>query len=301
MQRYGKKSIPQNISWFFFEKEDKKEDFSSFLLRVRAINGVYINSILYFCIGIALGRLCEGMIETIRGVVIQLQNYNDDSSIAELTTAEHGRVGVLVPKGNGKRSREVRSLFFPLAPVELVVTRRSEGGLFKLKEGAFIFPLLDIPFNPTKSAIAFFVAEVLKNALRKEPADVQLFSFLCTSIAWLDEAKDGYANFHLVFLVGLARRLGICPELEYPGRGFYFDVYSAGFTQCLSFGKVVFSPSYTYYIIRLLRCTYNSMKYFRLDSRARNCCTGAMLFYYQAHIPEFGEIKSLEVLQELFR
>jgi hypothetical protein len=30
MQRYGKKSNPQNISCFFFEKEDKKAAFGSF-------------------------------------------------------------------------------------------------------------------------------------------------------------------------------------------------------------------------------------------------------------------------------
>jgi DNA repair protein RecO (recombination protein O) len=241
------------------------------------------------------------MIETIRGVVIQLQNYNDDSAIAEVFSAEHGRVGVLVPRGNNKKAREVRHLFSALSPVELTVARRSENGLFKVKEGVFIFPLLDIPFNPTKSAIAFFVAEVLKNALRKEPADALLFSFLCESIAWLDEAKMGYANFHLVFMVGLARKLGICPELEYPGRGCYFDVQSAGFTRDSSFGKVVFSPNYTYFIIRLLRCTYQSMDGFRLNSRARNCCAEAILYYYRVHIPEFGEIKSLEVLQELFK
>jgi DNA repair protein RecO (recombination protein O) len=241
------------------------------------------------------------MIETIRGVVTQLRDYNDESAIAELITAEHGRVGVLVPRGNGKKAREVKHLFSPLSPVELVVSRRNDNGLYKLKEGAFIFPLLDIPFNPTKSAIAFFVAEVVKNALHKEPADAQIFSFLCTSIAWLDEAKGGYANFHLVFMVELARKLGICPKLEYPGRGAYFDVPSGTFTREANSEKVVFPPSYTYYIIRLLRCNYDNMNGLLLNSSMRNRCAEAILFYLQAHVPEFEEIKSLEILQELFR
>lgn len=241
------------------------------------------------------------MIETIRGVVIQLRDFNDESAIAELYTAEHGCVGVLVPRGNGKKARGMKHLFSPLSPVELLVNRRSEGGLYKLKEGSFIFPLFDIPFNPNKTAIAFFVAEVLKNALRKEPADVGLFSFLCTSIAWLDEAKEGFANFHLVFMVELARHLGICPELDYPGRGVYFDAVSGTFTGGVSFGQVVFPPSYTYYIIRLLRCHYDNMNGLRLNNKERNTCAGAILFYYKLHVPEFDDLKSLDILQELFR
>lgn len=55
--------------------------------------------------------------------------------------------------------------------------------------------------------MALFLSEFLYRAIREEAENRPLFAYLQHSIIWLDECGDGFANFHLVFLMRLSRFL----------------------------------------------------------------------------------------------
>ena len=56
--------------------------------------------------------------------------------------------------------------------------------------------------------MALFLSEFLYRAIREEAEDRPLFAYLQHSIIWLDECGEGFANFHLVFLMRLSRFWG---------------------------------------------------------------------------------------------
>jgi DNA repair protein RecO (recombination protein O) len=50
----------------------------------------------------------------------------------------------------------------------------------------------------------------------------------------------------------------------------------------------------------LMRMNYETMHLFRMSHDERNRCVELILAYYKLHVPNFPELKSLAVLQELF-
>ena len=50
----------------------------------------------------------------------------------------------------------------------------------------------------------------------------------------------------------------------------------------------------------LMRMDFDNMRFFRMSRQERNRCTEIILYYYRLHVAGFPELKSLDVLRELF-
>ena len=46
--------------------------------------------------------------------------------------------------------------------------------------------------------------------------------------------------------------------------------------------------------------TYENMRFFRMSQAERNRCAELILVYYRLHVPNFPELRSLDVLKTLF-
>ena len=53
-------------------------------------------------------------------------------------------------------------------------------------------------------------------------------------------------------------------------------------------------------IVTLTRMNYENMHLFSMSRTERNRCMDVVLKYYTIHVPNFPELKSLEVLRSLF-
>ena len=53
-------------------------------------------------------------------------------------------------------------------------------------------------------------------------------------------------------------------------------------------------------IVKLMRMNYETMHLFSMSRLERNRCLEVIQIYYQLHLPDFPELKSLQVLRELF-
>lgn len=49
-----------------------------------------------------------------------------------------------------------------------------------------------------------------------------------------------------------------------------------------------------------MRMDYDNMQIFSLSRNQRNTILEHILTYYRLHLPEFGTVKSLDILQQLF-
>ena len=86
------------------------------------------------------------------GIVLRTVKYNDTSVIADLYTAESGRISLLASIPRSGKSLVRTSLFQPLAILEVETSTRSAGMLSRIREARVALPLLDLPFHPHKSA-----------------------------------------------------------------------------------------------------------------------------------------------------
>ena len=147
------------------------------------------------------------MLVTTRAIVLHSFRYGETKTVVDLLTAGHGRVACIATLSKSPKAKLKKQYFQPLFIIEAVIDLRQRSRLQRLKEARVAMPFTSIPFSPPKLAIAMFTAEFLRSATRGEQADETLFAYVENSVMWLDGCASHFANFHLVFMMRLARFL----------------------------------------------------------------------------------------------
>lgn len=241
------------------------------------------------------------MLQKTVGIVLHALKYNDTSNIVEMYTELSGRASFLVSVPRSRKAAVKSVLFQPLSLIEFEADFRPNATLYRIKEAKSFYPFSSVPYDPFKSAMALFLAEFLYRAIREEAENRPLFAYLQHSVIWLDTCREGYANFHLVFLMRLSRFLGLYPNLDDYHEGDYFDMLNACFTSVRpQLHSSYIQPEESARLLRLMRMNYETMHLFAMSRTERMRCLNIINEYYRLHLPDFPVLKSLAVLQELF-
>lgn len=240
------------------------------------------------------------MVERFNGVVLRTIKYSDTLMIADMYTQSHGRLSFLVPISRNKRSRVRNVLFQPLSMLSFTASYRSGKSLSRLSDVQPYVLYSSIPYNVTKSALAMYLAEFLSNVLREEYENEPLFAFLDYAFNWLDVAESGYSDFHIIFLVQLTRFLGIYPNVENFSSHSYFDLVAGCLVSDAPLHSQYLMPDDTRNFVELLKVDFSSLHTISLNRKARGEYLTLLQNYYRLHIPDFSELKSADVLRELF-
>lgn len=234
------------------------------------------------------------------GIVLSITKYNDRFSIAHIFTRDFGRVPYLLPKGGGKKSKIKPLMFAPLTILKLEVEHLPLRDIQRLKEAERAVLFYDITTDITKISLVFFLSEFLSKIIRETDNSTFLYEYLRTSFEVLEETKTGLANFHLTFLLGLTRFLGIYPNLENHSRGCYFDIINGTFTRNAPAHKYFIRGIQADYLHIFSRINFSNMHLYKMSRQDRNLILDYLITYYQLHLYDFPVIKSLDILKELF-
>ena len=226
--------------------------------------------------------------------------YNDTYAITLIYTEEFGRVSYLTSQSKSRKSRVPRSLFHPLAILDLEVEHQNLRDIQRIKEIKIHIPLVTILTDPVKSALGIFLAELISKVIREEQTNRLLFDFLLQSVQVLELTNDSPANFHLAFMIRLSSLLGFYPDSTGYQRGMYFDMQNGVFTRNKPVNNNFLNPDESMVFYNLLRMSYENMAAFRFSGRERQAIIHRVLDYYRLHLSDFPEIKSLEVLHDVF-
>ena len=249
------------------------------------------------------------MLVKTEAIVLHSFKYGESRLIVEMFTRQEGRLSFAVPIPKTAKGRLKKQYFQPMTLLEVECDVRQRNQLQKLKDARLLTAYASIPFSPEKLAIALFTAEFLYHALRSEQQDELLFTYISNSMQWLDAAPAGYANFHLTFLMHMSRFLGFYPNLT-PGPSpkgegsfgdeLFFDLREARFCNTAPLHRDFLQPEEAGMIQLLMRMDFPTMHLFRLSHQERNRIVDVLVQYYRLHIPQFPELRSLSVLQELW-
>jgi DNA repair protein RecO (recombination protein O) len=221
--------------------------------------------------------------------------------IVDMFTRQFGRLSFIVSMPKTAKSKMKKQFFQPLSLLEIETDVRPKVQLQKLSDVRLSSPFTSIPFHPHKLSMALFMAEFLYYALRSEQRNELLYDYVESSILWLDGQDDRFANFHLVFLMRLSRFLGFYPNLEHYQSGDYFDLRESEFLPAPPVHRDFLYPEEADKVQLMMRMDYPTMHLFRMSHQERNRLLEVTLIYYRLHLPDFPEMKSIGVLQELYQ
>ena len=245
--------------------------------------------------------LCTIMLTKTQAIVLHSLKYGESRLIVDMFTRTFGRQSFIVSIPKTSKGKIKKQFFQPLTLLEIETDIRPKLQLQKLNDVRLLTPFASIPFEPDKLAISLFVAEFLYYALRSEQRNELLYDYLEYSIMWLDGQQVNFANFHIVFLLRLTRFLGFYPNMDDYEDGDYFDLRESEFMRNPPVHRDFLHPEEAQKVQLMMRMDFPTMHLFRMSHDDRNRLLEISIKYYRLHLPDFPEMKSIEVLQALYQ
>ncbi len=240
------------------------------------------------------------MLVKTNAIVLNSLKYGESQIIVDMFTEMYGRLSFMQRISRTSRSGVKKQFFQPLTILSIEFDFRPSQKLQRIKEAAVACPFVSIPFDALKLSIAMFVAEFTSYCTRSEQANRPLYLFVENSVRWLDACTNGFANFHIIYMLHLSRFVGFYPNLDSGVGKTWFDMRSGCFTGSMPAHNDVLQPDEANKIRLLMRLNYTTMRLLSLSRSERNRIVEVVLQYYRLHRPGFPEMKSLPVLMQLF-
>tara|TARA_R110000868_G_scaffold185488_2_gene427457 strand:+ start:648 stop:1367 length:720 start_codon:yes stop_codon:yes gene_type:complete len=238
------------------------------------------------------------MVISTHAIVLSKIRYRDNDLIVKCYTQQYGVLSFLL-RGvlKSKKGLTKTAYFQLLSQLQLVIVYNPNRSLHTIKEAKINHLYSSIHTNILKGSIVMFLSEVLSNILKEEEQNETLFSFIETTLLWLDTHSE-YSNFHLLFLLKLSKYLGFYPEkinLEYD----YFNLEDGKF-EVKQLGIYTVSGENIMLLKQLLGTKFEALSNVKIGTKQRQSFLNMLLLYYELQLGEFKKPKSLQVLNQVF-
>ncbi|HTR30014.1 MAG TPA: DNA repair protein RecO [Puia sp.] len=239
-----------------------------------------------------------------KGIVLRTVKYGETSLIATLYTGLFGIQSYLIngvrtstKKGPGKAS-----LFQPAAILDLLVYHNELKNLQRIREFTWAILYKNIFSDIFKNAVAMYMVELLIKSLKQPEANPDLFNFLEDSFLCLDVSEGRVlANFPLFFTLHLAGFFGFRIQDIYSEKNSILDLREGQFVRELPPHHQVLEGPLSYHTAQLLRVQRpEELQEIGLNQEIRRALLDAFRTFYALQIPDFGEMRTLSVLQTVF-
>jgi DNA repair protein RecO (recombination protein O) len=239
-----------------------------------------------------------------RGIVLRIVKYGETSLIVTIYTELFGIQSYLVNgvRTSSKKGPGKANLFQPSAILDLVVYHSDLKNLQRIREFRWGYLYRHIFFDVMKNAVALFMVEVLQKCLKQPEPNPQLFAFIEDAFTHLDEsAGTVLANYPLFFSLHLAGFFGFRIDDVYSEDLPYLDLFEGVFVNQQPSHQYYLEGSLSYISSQLLRVRQpHELQELQLNQDTRRLLLQAYLSFYTLHVPDFGEMRTLPVLQTIW-
>ncbi len=236
-----------------------------------------------------------------KGVVLSTVPYNDRTQFVHIYTEQLGKVTCKITLSRLRRSGGQRTLYAPLSMLDLVIDSKPGQELHAIQEATLLLsPYMLSMSDPGKTAQCLYMAELLDRTIKQVEADAKLWLFISHSIELLQLTTAGSANFHLIFTTRLCYHLGFSVDNSKWQPGMLFDISEGIYTHLPIYHPYYLTAESASWLHQLLDTGFSSLDQLHLSREQRNILLDMMLTYIHIHMPEIGNLRSVEVLKELF-
>lgn len=242
------------------------------------------------------------MLHQTQAIVLRTVAYGDTSLIVSALTEQFGIQQYLV-KGARKASKKggsaQASFLQPAALLELVVYHQELRQLQIIKEMKWALVYQRVMSSVTRNAIALYMTELLSKCMKQPEANSPLFELAAGALRLLDECDDAVAaNLPLHFTLQLAAELGFGLEDEYSATAPVLDLKEGRFVAEPPIHGFYLQPPLSEVTHQLLQHENPVTLYrIRLNKLQRRELLQSYAHFFHYHVADFGQLKTLAVLQ----
>ena len=209
-------------------------------------------------------------------IVLAVTKVGDKSLVLHTLSPDWGRRSFIT----GVSRKSPMALFQPLSLLDAEVTENPKSELWRLREASAGAPLSGIRNNVRKNTMTLFMSEVLLRTVKDGAMEDGLFEWCRRSILKLDAMESDFSNFHLRFLLEFAGALGFSPSIE---------------------DLAPFAGEHLAVVKQLLTASEAECMLIPMSGAQRNAVAALLLDYISFHIEFPVQVKSLQVLRDLYK
>lgn len=238
-----------------------------------------------------------------KGIILRTIRYGETSVITTAYTELFG-IQSYIAKGVRQTSKKTqgKAIFFqPGAILDMIVYHNVLKNLNFIKEYQWAYLYEQVMFDVVKNAVAMYLIELMLHSLKQPEANAELFYLVEDLLKQLDKGTSSLtANMPLYFSLHLAGELGFRIHGNYSSATPILDLQEGKFVEN--------KPAHPYYIENeLAQITselqainfYSDLDNIHLKRNIRQELVKVYQNYLALHVQDFGEIKSLPILQEI--
>lgn len=231
------------------------------------------------------------------GFVLKSLKYGDTSAIVHIYSRSFGIQSLLIKGFYSAKNKKFRMLTYPFSQVEFTFRQNNRSDLILPQQLQNESQFAEMYQHPVKLLILQFMAEILYSVLKEDEASPAVFDFVEGSLNEFNERKNGFGEFHLVFLTELTKYLGFFPRYDHSDLP-YFDLLNGSFTSDKN-AQYVLDEELTKNWRTLITSHFDTHYTNLFIPQERRELLNGLIMYYSLQVPGFREPKSLEVLKEI--
>ena len=241
------------------------------------------------------------MIHQTKGIVLRSVKYGETSLVVSIFTELFGIQSYMV---NGVRTsgKNVKAHYFqPSSILDLQVYHNELRNLQRIKEVKWGYLYKNILSNVTRNAVALFMVELLHKCLRQPENNPALFEFAEDAFMILDVSDDMIAaNFPIYFSLQLSQFAGFRIQDSYSESLPILDLQEGTFISQTPHHPHFVQGEHSYHISQFMKTMHPmELDQIRINKFTRREILMAFQTFYALHLPDFGTLKTLQVLQEI--
>lgn len=238
-----------------------------------------------------------------KGIVLRTVKYGETSIITSVYTELFGVQSYIV-KGVRQASKKSggKAIYFqPAAMLDMVVYHNELKNLNFIKEYQWGYLYDHVLFDVVKNSVAMFVVEMLQHCLKQPEANPELFYLAEDTFKQLDRGNATLtANLPLYFTLHLGGELGFRIQGEYSAETPVADLQEGQFVSEKPYHSYYLDSMQAQITSQLLAINfYSDLENLPLNRKIRRDLLYAYQQYIALHVEDFGELKSLKILEEV--
>lgn len=205
---------------------------------------------------------------------------------------------------NGVRTsgKSAKAHFFqPSSLLEMQVYHNELKNLQRIKEVKWSSLYKNVLSDVIKNSIALFMVELLQKTLKQPETNENLFHFCEDAFLHLDVAeKEITANFAVYFSIRIAQISGFSLQNNYSEKRNIFNIQEGDFVEENLADTEFITPQLSRDFSEMLKAIHpNDLSEIKMNGKTRSSMLKIMESFYAWHIPEFGKMKTLNVLSAI--
>lgn len=235
--------------------------------------------------------------ELVKAIILKTINYSDTQKIIHVFSKEKGYLNLITPSTVLKRKNNPIHL---MQITEIEYFQNEKGDLHKLRSVSSLSNLPNLYFDIFKMNILLLWGEILNLLLQKEGKNETLFEYITHATEYLNSTQNDVGNFNLFFLYRLISLIGFQINTTSYQEGYVFNIGDGSFYPSCPNIPYISGPNTAKIIYRFCTCEVEAIKNIPLNREARNILLDIILLFFSTHLNINFNIKSIQVIREVF-